>query len=269
MSRVLIVAGSDCSGGAGIQADIKTVTMLGGYAATAITALTAQNSLGVHDVYDVAPDFVAAQIKVTLDDIGADAIKIGMLATPEIIFAVADAIEAEVAAGTPLVLDPVMVAKGGARLLAENAVAALKARLLPLAAIATPNLHEAAALTAMPINAQDQREAAARAIQTMGAKSVLITGGDMSSETLFDLLLDEQGAAQVFSHRRIDTPHTHGTGCTLASAIATSLAQGMALTEAIARARDFVQKAIMAAPGFGSGPDPQGHGPLGHAQAGR
>ena len=262
IGRVLIIAGSDCSGGAGIQADIKTTTMLGGYAASAITALTAQNTLGVHGVYDVAPDFVAEQIKVVLDDVGADAIKIGMLATPEIIIAVADAIDAEIAKGVPLVLDPVMVAKGGARLLAENAIDALKSRLLPLAAIATPNLHEAKALTGISMDEKDQRVMAAREIQKMGVKSVLITGGATEGGMLFDLLIDQNGDEKVFSHRRIETPHTHGTGCTLASAIATGLAQELALEAAIARAHDFVQKAILAAPGFGGG-----HGPLGHAQA--
>ena len=282
IGRVLIIAGSDSSGGAGIQADIKTATMLDGYAATAITALTAQNTLGVHGVYDVAPDFVAEQIKVVLDDVGADAIKIGMLATPEIIIAVADAIDAEIAKGVPLVLDPVMVAKGGARLLAENAIDALKSRLLPLAAIATPNLHEAKALTGISMDEKDQRVMAAREIQKMGVKSVLITGGTTEGgpteggpteggpteggtnegDMLFDLLIDQNGDEKVFSHRRIETAHTHGTGCTLASAIATGLAQGMALEAAIARAHDFVQKAILAAPGFGGG-----HGPLGHAQA--
>ena len=262
IGRVLIIAGSDCSGGAGIQADIKTATMLGGYAATAITALTAQNTLGVHGVYDVAPDFVAEQIRVVLDDVGADAIKIGMLATPEIIIAVADAIDAEIAKGVPLVLDPVMVAKGGARLLAENAIDALKSRLLPLAAIATPNLHEAKALTGISMDEKDRRVMAAREIQKMGVKSVLITGGATEGDMLFDLLIDQNGDEKVFSHRRIETAHTHGTGCTLASAIAAGLAQGMALEAAIARAHDFVQKAILAAPGFGGG-----HGPLGHAQA--
>ena len=262
IGRVLIIAGSDSSGGAGIQADIKTTTMLGGYAATAITALTAQNTLGVHGVYDVAPDFVAEQIKVVLDDVGADAIKIGMLATPEIIIAVADAIEAEIAKGVPLVLDPVMVAKGGARLLAENAIDALKSRLFPLAAVATPNLHEAKALTGISMDEKDQRVMAAQEIQKMGVKSVLITGGAVEGDMLFDLLIDQNGDEKIFSHRRIETPHTHGTGCTLASAIATGLAQGLALDAAIAQAHDFVQKAILAAPGFGGG-----HGPLGHAQA--
>ncbi len=261
VGRVLIIAGSDCSGGAGIQADIKTVTMLGGYASSAITALTSQNTLGVKRVYDVAPDFVAEQIKVILDDVGADAIKIGMLATPEIIVAVKGVIEDEVARGVPLVLDPVMVAKGGTRLLAENAVSALKGALLPLAAVATPNLHEAEVLTGIEVEAQDQRRAAARAVQKMGVRSVLITGGDDKSEALFDLLLDEQNKERVFSHRRVETPHTHGTGCTLASAIATGLAQGMPLIAAVERAHEFVQRAIAAAPGFGGG-----HGPLGHAQ---
>ena len=262
--RVLIIAGSDCSGGAGIQADIKTITMLGGYAATAITALTAQNTLGVHGVYDVPPDFVADQIKAVLDDIGADAIKIGMLATPDIIAVIADAIRDKIAEGMPLVLDPVMAAKGGAPLLAENALGALKTELLPLAAIATPNIYEAAMLTGLPTQQCDQRIAAARSIRMMGAANVLLTGGDTKGDELFDLFLDEKDRHHVFSHPRIDTPHTHGTGCTLASAIAAGLAHGMALDAAISRARDFVQKAIAAAPGLGSG-----HGPLGHAQVGR
>ena len=258
--RVLVIAGSDCSGGAGIQADIKTITMLGGYAATAITALTAQNTLGVHAIYDVPPEFIQQQIKVTLDDIGADAIKIGMLATAPIIAAVEAAIRPAVESGAALILDPVMVAKGGAPLLEEAAVESLTRLLLPRATIITPNIHEASALAGCATASEDERRRAAHALKEMGARNVLITGGDVKGEALYDLLLDEAGAFHLFRHARIETPHTHGTGCTLASAIATGLAGGQPLLAAIEQARDFVQQAIMAAPALGGG-----HGPLGHA----
>lgn len=258
--RVLVIAGSDCSGGAGIQADIKTITMLGGYAATAITALTAQNTLGVHNVHDVPPPFIQEQIKATLDDVGADAIKIGMLANAPIIHAVADAISAAVASGAALVLDPVMVAKGGAPLLAQDAVRTLIERLVPMATIITPNIHEASALCGHAAASETERRQAAEKLKAMGANNILITGGDVKGEQLYDLLLDEAGDFHRFAHPRINTPHTHGTGCTLASAIATGLAGRMPLANAVREARDFVQRAIAAAPKLGAG-----HGPLGHA----
>jgi hydroxymethylpyrimidine/phosphomethylpyrimidine kinase len=255
--RVLIVAGSDSGGGAGIQADIKTVCALGGYAATAITALTAQNTLGVHGVFPVDPAFVARQIRVVLQDIGADAIKIGMLGTTAIIDAVADEYEIR-AINIPLVVDPVMVAKSGHFLLESEAVMTLRKRLLPYADLVTPNLPEAEALTDLVIRDVDDMRRAAELILTFGPKGVLLKGGHLDSETVSDLLMTEEGE-ELFQSPRIHTPHTHGTGCTLASAVATGLAQGMTVRDATRRARAYVEKAIATAPGFG-----HGHGPLNH-----
>jgi len=256
--RVLIAAGSDSSGGAGIQADIKTVIALGGYAATAITALTAQNTLNVFRVLSVSPDFVAQQMRVVLEDIGADAIKTGMLHTAGVIEAVADVIE-ERGIGVPLVVDPVMVAKSGAFLLDPDAVLALKQRLLVHAEIATPNVPEAMVLTGMAEirDLADMRHAA-QLIRSLGPRAVLIKGGHLESETVIDLLSTEDDE-EVFEGPRIHTPHTHGTGCTLASAIATSLAQGLDLSQSVRRARAYLEQAILTAPGFG-----HGHGPLNH-----
>jgi hydroxymethylpyrimidine/phosphomethylpyrimidine kinase len=255
--RVLIVAGSDSGGGAGIQADIKTVTVLGGYAATAITALTAQDTRGVHGVLPVPPAFVVAQMRCVLDDIGADAIKTGMLGDAATVTAVAD-----VLAALPrvplLVVDPVMLAKGGHALLAEEALSVLKRRLLPLAALLTPNVPEAEALSGMRIADEADMRRVATTLLTLGVPAVLLKGGHMTGEEVCDVLATEAGIA-TFRSPRIATRHTHGTGCTLASAIATGLAQGLALMPAVERARAYVQAAIAAAPGFGAG-----HGPLGH-----
>lgn len=252
--RVLIVAGSDSGGGAGIQADIKTVTALGGYAATAITALTAQNTQGVQGIFPVPPDFIAAQMKSVLDDIGADAIKTGMLGDMATINAVADGLPANV----PVVVDPVMVAKGGARLLDADAVAVLKTRLVPLASVLTPNLPEAEVLTGMKIPNVAAMKAAAAALRAMGADAVLLKGGHLPGDTVTDVLVTGDGV-ETFSDSRIDSRHTHGTGCTLASAIACGLAQGLTLTVAVTRARAYVRRAIETAPGLGAG-----HGPLNH-----
>ncbi|WP_135469086.1 bifunctional hydroxymethylpyrimidine kinase/phosphomethylpyrimidine kinase [Crenalkalicoccus roseus] len=256
--RVLIVAGSDSGGGAGIQADLKAVTALGGYAATAITALTAQDTTGVHGVMAVPPDFIRQQIRVVLRDIGADAVKTGMLHDGPTIEAVCDEIAAG-APGVPLVADPVMVAKGGHRLLQAEAVETLKRRLLPLAALITPNLPEAEVLAGMEIRDRDAMRHAAAALLTLGVPAVLLKGGHLEGPTVVDLLATEAGI-ETFEGPRIETRHTHGTGCTLASAIAAGLAQGMALREAVARARAYVRAALAAAPGLG-----RGHGPLGHA----
>lgn len=258
--RVLIVAGSDSGGGAGIQADIKTVTALGGYAMTAITALTAQNTTGVHGIHEVPTDFTRQQIQLVLDDIGADCVKLGMLHSTEVIAAVADELAAR-AVGVPLVVDPVMVAKGGARLLADDATAALKQHIVPRATILTPNVHEAEALTGLSVTTRDEAAAAAAALLDMGPQAVLLTGGhlDEAAGHVVDLLQMRGGDAEVFSHERIDTPHTHGTGCTLASAIACGLAQGLGLRDAVQRARRYVLEAIRSNPGFGTG-----HGPLNH-----
>lgn len=249
--RILIVAGSDSGGGAGIQADIKTVTLLGGFAMTAITALTAQNSLGVHGVHPVPPDFVRAQMAAVLDDFGADAVKLGMLGDAAVIAAVAAELEAR-ASSVPLVLDPVMVAKGGAPLLATDAIAVLKDRLVPRAALVTPNLPEAEALT----GTRDP-QAAAQALLAMGAQAVLVKGGHGTGDLLEDWLVTGT-SAQLFRNPRLETRHSHGTGCTLASAIACGLGAGMTLPLAVARGIAFVQSALRAAPGFGAG-----HGPLG------
>ena len=256
--RVLIVAGSDSGGGAGIQADIKTVTALGGYAATAVTALTAQNTKGVLQVVGVAPDFVARQIEAVLSDIGADCIKTGMLHSAEVVEAVAEAL-AHWASDVPLVVDPVMVAKGGARLLSGAAVDVLKRELAVRATVLTPNVPEAEALTGMTIRDLADMKHAAEMVHTLGPKAVLLKGAHISGETVFDVLADDRGV-EVFENARIETVHTHGTGCTLASAIATGLAQKLPIRAAIARARAYVLEAIRQAPGLG-----RGRGPLNHA----
>ncbi|MDB5413969.1 MAG: bifunctional hydroxymethylpyrimidine kinase/phosphomethylpyrimidine kinase [Rubritepida sp.] len=255
--RVLICAGSDSGGGAGIQADIKAVTAMGGFAMTAITALTAQNTLGVQGVIGVDIAFIRQQIASVLDDLGADAIKTGMLHDTATIEAVCEELAAR-APGVPLVADPVMVAKGGHQLLAPDAVEALKRRLLPLAALVTPNIPEAEVLAGFPVTNEAEMHRAAAAILAMGVPAVLLKGGHMEGDVLVDLLATAEGVVR-YEDRRIDTRHTHGTGCTLASAIAAGLAQGMALEPAVRRARAYVRAAILAAPGYGAG-----HGPLDH-----
>lgn len=255
--RVLIIAGSDSGGGAGIQADIKTVTALGGYAMTAITALTAQNTLGVEAIHDVPAEFVAKQIEMVLGDIGADVVKIGMLGNADVIDAVAGAL-ATLAPDVPVVLDPVMVAKGGAALLRESAVAALRERLIGGAALLTPNVPEAEALSGEAAADADELERLGRALLAMGPKAVLMKGGHLEGDNVTDVLVTPAGAER-FAGPRIATRHTHGTGCTLASACAVGLAQGMELVVAVKRARAYVVEAIRTAPGYG-----KGHGPLNH-----
>ncbi|MDJ0389884.1 bifunctional hydroxymethylpyrimidine kinase/phosphomethylpyrimidine kinase [Roseomonas sp. E05] len=256
--RVLIIAGSDSGGGAGIQADIKACTALDAYAATAITALTAQDTLGVHGVHPVPPDFIRQQIRLSLEDIGADVIKTGMLGDTATIDAVCDALEAH-GARLPVVVDPVMVAKGGHHLLAEAAVETLKRRLLPFASIITPNLPEAEVLAGMPVGSVEAMREAAGRLLALGVPAVLLKGGHLPGTRLVDLLATPEGV-ETFESERIETPHTHGTGCTLASAIAAGLAQGLGLRGAVARARAYVQAALRTAPGLG-----KGHGPLNHA----
>jgi hydroxymethylpyrimidine/phosphomethylpyrimidine kinase len=256
--RVLVIAGSDSGGGAGIQADIKSVTALGGYAMTAITALTAQNTLGVFGIQAVPEDFIRQQVELCLADIGADCIKTGMLATAAVIDTAMAALAA-FAPGIPLVADPVMVAKGGAALLEPAAVDAVKRLLLPRATVLTPNLPEAEALLGRRIGSAGEMQAAGEALLALGPKAVLMKGGHLPGATVRDVLVTGPGAARVFESPRLDTRHTHGTGCTLASAIAAGLAQGMALADAVARARAYVQAAIANAPGYG-----RGHGPLDH-----
>jgi hydroxymethylpyrimidine/phosphomethylpyrimidine kinase len=239
--RVLIIAGSDSGGGAGIQADIKTVTMLGGHAMTAVTAVTAQNTIGVQAVHPIPTGMVVAQIESCIGDIGVDAIKIGMIGSAETANAVAGLLEG---LGVPIVFDPVMVATSGAPLADAPTIAAF-ARLVARATVVTPNLPELAALGGEAL-------LAARA-------AVLVKGGHAEGEQLTDRLVDASGEIARWSDLRIDTRHTHGTGCTLASAIAVGLGEGMALVDAIARARRFVRAALVAAPGLGAGQGPMGH----------
>ncbi|TCS63159.1 hydroxymethylpyrimidine/phosphomethylpyrimidine kinase [Varunaivibrio sulfuroxidans] len=256
--RVLIIAGSDSGGGAGVQGDIKTVTCLGGYAMTAISALTAQNTRGVRAIFDIPAAFVGEQMRACLEDIGADAVKIGMLHKKETIDVVCD-ILAETCPRTPLVVDPVMVAKGGQSLLDPEALATLKSRLLPRATVLTPNIPEAEALSGIAIGGDSDLAAAALILEKQGAKAVLIKGGHRDVDPVVDVLWSGGRVAATFSGARIDTPHTHGTGCALASAIACSLAQGMTLEDAAERAHAYVRGAIESAPGLG-----RGHGPLNH-----
>ncbi|HCP01722.1 MAG: bifunctional hydroxymethylpyrimidine kinase/phosphomethylpyrimidine kinase [Alphaproteobacteria bacterium] len=256
--RVLIVAGSDSGGGAGIQADIKAVTALGGFAMTAVTALTAQNSEGVHGVFGIETDFIAQQMRVVLDDLGADCIKTGMLHSVEVIETVVRNL-ADANADIPLVADPVMVAKGGARLLDAGANAALVSLLVPLARVLTPNAPEAAALTGLTVADEDGQRRAAEKLVEQGAAAVLVKGGHIDGPEVVDFLVTPDEAIR-FADPRIDTRHTHGTGCTLASSIAVGIAQGLALADAVARARTYVRAAIASAPGYGRGYGPLDHG---------
>jgi hydroxymethylpyrimidine/phosphomethylpyrimidine kinase len=240
--RILAIAGSDSSGGAGIQADIKTITMLGGYAMTAITAVTAQNTRGVTGVELLSPDFVAAQIDACLEDIGADAVKIGMLGSPDIAEIVADRLED---LGVPIVFDPVMVATSGSTLADEATIAAFE-WLMEIATLTTPNVPELEALGGR--EGMDRRGIA-----------YLAKGGDREGPTVEDMLVRPGRHSRIWQDRRIETRHTHGTGCTLSSAIATHLGAGLPLEEAVEKGRIFVRHALEAAPGFGSGNGPMGH----------
>jgi hydroxymethylpyrimidine/phosphomethylpyrimidine kinase len=255
--RVLVVAGSDSGAGAGIQADIKTVAALGGYATTAITALTAQNTLGVHEIMAVPPFFIRRQMEVVLEDIGADCIKTGMLYDAAVLDVVADVIAAR-ADGILLVVDPVLAASDGTRLLDAGAVDTLKRRLIGLATVLTPNLQEAEILTGMTLRDVDDMKGAAEMLVTLGSRCVLVKGGHMSGAIVRDVFFGD-GQMAVIESPRIETRHTHGTGCTLASGIAVGLAQGMPPLAAVRRARVYLTEAIRSAPGFGSG-----HGPLNH-----
>jgi len=254
--RVLIIAGSDSGGGAGIQADIKTVTALGGYAATAVTAITVQNTLGVTGVHPIPPAVVEAQARAVLDDIGADALKTGMLGDVEMVERVAAILDSTRA---PAVVDPVMVAKGGANLLADQAIAAVRSLMVPRAFLLTPNAPEARALTGLAVETSDDLRRAGEALLALGAQAVLMKGGHVAGPRVMDILMTPQGETS-FEGERLETRHTHGTGCTLASAIAAGLAQGLDLPQAVARAWAYVHEALRQAPGFGAG-----HGPLDHA----
>ncbi|MDP4574212.1 bifunctional hydroxymethylpyrimidine kinase/phosphomethylpyrimidine kinase [Qipengyuania sp. G39] len=253
--RVLSIAGSDCSGGAGIQADIKTIAMLGGYAMTAITVVTAQNTRGVQGVEVMHPDLVLDQVDSCLSDIGADAIKIGMLGSPEIAMLLAERLDSF--AG-PIVFDPVMVATSGAELASEATIAAFGA-LMDIATVVTPNLPELAALTGRDTLADEDIYDAAGELASRHDMVILAKGGHGEGEEAIDRIVSAAGKIGSFGHARLDTRHTHGTGCTLSAALATMLAHRQPLTHAVRIARAFTFAAIESAPGFG-----EGNGPLGH-----
>jgi hydroxymethylpyrimidine/phosphomethylpyrimidine kinase len=251
--RALSIAGSDSGGGAGIQADLKTFEALGVWGMTAITAVTVQNTKGVSGYQELSPETVGDQIRAVVTDIGVDAAKTGMLASGEIIEAVADAV-AEVGVSN-LVVDPVFVSKHGHPLLQEDAVDALRTRILPLATLVTPNLHEAAGLAGMPVRTEEDMERAGRAILELGTGAVLVKGGHLEGDQATDLLVTAEGA-QSIAAERIDTPHTHGTGCVLSAAIAAHLARGADLPEAVLKGKSFVTAAIRAALEIGQGIGP-------------
>jgi hydroxymethylpyrimidine/phosphomethylpyrimidine kinase len=262
--RLLTIAGSDSGGGAGIQADLKTFSAHGAYGMSVIAALTAQNTREVRAVLEVPPEMVAAQIDAVLEDIGADAVKIGMLASPEVIRVVADRLRTHLIGkgggkGTPVVLDPVMVAKSGDRLLREDAVEALLTDLLPMATLVTPNVPELEVLTGLPAGTEEERLRAAEALTSKGP-AVLAKGGHAEGQVVVDLLL-EGGRVHRFTHPRQHTRSTHGTGCTLSSAIAARLGAGEDLPRAVEGAIEYLQGAMAAAYLVGSG---NGHGPVDH-----
>lgn len=254
--RILSIAGSDSSGGAGIQADIKTITMLGGYAMSAVTTVTAQNSVGVQAIAPMAGSVVASQIASCLGDIGVDAIKIGMLHDADVIEHVASALEETDA---PIVIDPVMIATSGAALIDPAAIAALREKMFPLASLITPNLPELSHLLERNVTDTGQMVDSAKELSALTGTAVLAKGGHTDDERVIDILYQPQGRVDQFDHQRIDTAHTHGTGCTLSSAIATLLGHGQGLENAVRLGRNFVLRAIEEAPGFG-----KGNGPLGH-----
>lgn len=275
--RILAIAGSDCSGGAGIQADIKTITMLSGYAMTAITAVTAQNTIGVQGITPIDGKFVAEQIASCIDDIGVDAIKIGMLANADIVHHVSAALVAAAAitvrstAGQvaeitppvggrlPIVLDPVMIATSGDTLIDQAAISAMRSVLFPLATLLTPNLPELELLAGRDLRTLElMQEAASDLAREIGC-DVLAKGGHTDDERVIDALVSPDGEVTIFQHPRLATLHTHGSGCTLSSAIATLLGHNLSLEDAVRIARKFVLSAMENAPGFG-----QGHGPMGH-----
>jgi hydroxymethylpyrimidine/phosphomethylpyrimidine kinase len=256
--RVLIIAGSDSGGGAGIQADIKTVTALGGYAATAVTALTIQNTLGVSGVVATPRAAVEAQMRAVLTDIGADVLKTGMLGDKALIETLAEAF-GEMAAGIPRVVDPVMVATSGDSLLPKDAVDAVRQLMIPGAALVTPNAPEAEVLTGKAVDGVNGQRRAAEQLLNMGAWAALVKGGHVPGDVIVDVLATQIGE-HFFEGPRIETKATHGTGCTLASGIAAGLARGLTLTSAIELSRAYLVEAIRRAPGLGKGNGPVDHG---------
>ena len=261
-ARVLSIAGSDSGGAAGIQADLKTFAALGCYGMTAITALTAQNTVGVQGIHPVPAAFLKAQLQSVIEDIGVDAVKIGMLHAPEIVEVVAWAIDHYRLKN--VVLDPVMVATSGDRLIASDTVQVLVRELFPRAALITPNLDEAALLLQQPITDAQELDAAAQALLAMGAQAVLLKGGHLPGDALVDVLLQPGQPLLRMGSARIPSRNVHGTGCTLSSAIAAHLALGLGLVEAVQAARQFIRAAISEGAAVKTG---QGHGPLNHGHA--
>jgi len=255
-SKILIIAGSDSSGGAGIQADIKTVTALGSYAMTAITAVTAQNTKGVKKITPIPIKNVQKQITMILDDIGADGVKIGMLHNASIIKCVYSILKKYKLKN--IVLDPVMVAKSGTKLINNSSIKYLKKLLLPMSNLVTPNIPEAETLTGYSISNKEDMIKAAKKILNMGSKNVLLKGGHLKSKMIFDILATKKGV-KIFTKRKIRTKNTHGTGCTLSSALATCLSQKKNIVQSCKISLRYVDKAIASAPGYG-----KGFGPLNH-----
>ncbi|MFP9112582.1 bifunctional hydroxymethylpyrimidine kinase/phosphomethylpyrimidine kinase [Flavobacterium sp. RHBU_3] len=256
---VLTIAGSDSGGGAGIQADLKTFSALGCFGTSVITALTAQNTLGVTGIHSVPPDFVKAQMEAVLTDIRPDAIKIGMVHTPALVEAIANTLAdyPEI----PVVFDPVMIASSGHRLIEEETVSALVEKLFPIATLITPNLDEAALLAGMPIASVNEMHTAGDKIMELGCKALLLKGGHLTTAHLTSLLYEADKAPIAFTSEKIDTQNMHGSGCTLSSAIAAFLARGYALPQAVGQAQDYVHNAIVAGADVLTG---TGHGPLNH-----
>ncbi|MFS2317013.1 bifunctional hydroxymethylpyrimidine kinase/phosphomethylpyrimidine kinase [Maricaulis sp. D1M11] len=255
--RVLSIAGSDSSGGAGIQADIKAISAMGGYAMTAVTAVTVQNTQGVSEILSVPADMVAAQMKAVIEDIGVDAIKTGMLGSVELIETVANTLS-ELAPDVPLIVDPVMVATSGDALIDEAAETALREVLLPRATLVTPNIAEAERLADGKITDLGSQIGAGETLVEMGAMAALVKGGHLKGGVARDVLISGRGM-ELMEREKLDARNTHGTGCTLASAIATLVGQGHALSDAAREAGDYVHEAIRRAPDLG-----QGHGPVDH-----
>jgi hydroxymethylpyrimidine/phosphomethylpyrimidine kinase len=254
--KALTIAGSDSGGGAGIQADLKTFQELGVFGTSALTAVTAQNTLGVHGVYPMSVDAVEKQIDAVVADIGVDALKTGMLFSVDIIEAVASKIKAH--RFTNVIVDPVMIAKGGAALLQEEAMDALKTTLLPLALVVTPNIPEAEAISGLTIKSEEDKKEAAKAIAALGVKNVLIKGGHDEGAKTHDLLYDSE-TFYTFTGKRIDTKDTHGTGCTFSAAMTAAIAKGASVRTAAETAKQFIQAAIEDGINIGSG-----HGPTNH-----
>ncbi|NBC21391.1 MAG: bifunctional hydroxymethylpyrimidine kinase/phosphomethylpyrimidine kinase [Alphaproteobacteria bacterium] len=256
--RVLVIAGSDSGGGAGIQADIKAITAMGGFAMTAVTAITVQDTTAVHSVWPVPVEAVTGQIAVTLSDLGADSIKTGMLGERALVEAIAETLDAG-ATGIPRVIDPVMVSSRGDRLLPESAIDTIRALLIPQAQLVTPNAWEAQILTGNPVETVDDQRRAAEQLLEAGARGALVKGAHVAGDVIVDVLQTPDGE-WLFEGPRIATQSTHGTGCTLASSTAALIAQGRTVPDAAGAARDYLVEAISRSPGFGAG-----HGAVDHA----